>query len=235
MATKRFERLMATLREGYVPPKWASSPLDRACSCCAVSFTLAHFRVRKTGLDTHCKGCRKAAEAEREAKFPGRRAAQKREKRALNPGSSYTPAKAAQAKTTREKNRAWVAASVAKFKAEFPEEYAAKTGEKAMRRVAAKIQRTPTWSSPESCRVAYRLRVTLQKATGVRHAVDHSVPLRGKLVSGLHVAENLIVITHEENGIKGNRFDPMTYEWWPECCPKPPIKGTSPTLSEYMV
>jgi hypothetical protein len=233
MATKRFEKMMETLREGYVP-----QASFKVCVDCSLTMTLDFFYVKKgskDGFSYYCKACSRLRDVAYRGLFPDLTAGRKREKRALNPGSSYTPAKAAQAKTTREKNRAWVAASVAKFKAEFPEEYAAKTGEKAMRRVAAKIQRTPTWSSPESCRVAYRLRVTLQKATGVRHAVDHSVPLRGKLVSGLHVAENLIVITHEENGIKGNRFDPMTYEWWPECCPKPPIKGTSPTLSEYMV
>lgn len=125
-----------------------------------------------------------------------------------------------------EVGRRAVAKSTAKFKLENPEEYTATMGEKVVRREAAKIQRTPAWSLPEACRAVYRLRASIQKATGIRQAVDHSVPLRGKLVSGLHVPENLVVIPFEENASKGNRFDPMTYAWWPSCCPKPLQKAS---------
>jgi hypothetical protein len=208
----------------------------KRCPRCLGFFPLTQFGINKSardGLSYYCMSCQRGARLMSDAKLekedPGHKARLQRALRLKKPGSTYTESRKAYVRANREKHRAWVAASTAKFKAEFPEEYATNNGEKVQRRAAAKIQRTPAWSSPESCRVVYRLRESIQKTTRVRHAVDHSVPLRGRLVSGLHVAENLIVITHEENGIKGNRFDPMTYEWWPECCPKPPTIGTLPT------
>jgi 5-methylcytosine-specific restriction endonuclease McrA len=70
-------------------------------------------------------------------------------------------------------------------------------------------QATPKWLSVEQkmeIRLKYRLAIELSRATGVRHAVDHEIPLQGEDVCGLHVPWNLRVITQEENLKKSNKL-----------------------------
>ena len=70
-------------------------------------------------------------------------------------------------------------------------------------------QATPKWLSPEhkmEIRLKYRLAIELSRRTGVRHAVDHIVPLQGEEVCGLHVPWNLEVVTQEENLKKSNKL-----------------------------
>ena len=73
---------------------------------------------------------------------------------------------------------------------------------------------TPKWLSPEQkmeIRLKYRLAIELSRSTGVRHAVDHVIPLQGEEVCGLHVPWNLRVITQDENLKKFNKLvDPST-------------------------
>ena len=70
-------------------------------------------------------------------------------------------------------------------------------------------QATPKWLSADQkmeIRLKYRLAIELSRATGVRHAVDHEIPLQGEDVCGLHVPWNLRVITQEENLKKSNKL-----------------------------
>ena len=68
---------------------------------------------------------------------------------------------------------------------------------------------TPKWLSAEQkmeIRLKYRLAIELSRRTGIRHAVDHMVPLQGENVCGLHVPWNLEVITQDENLKKSNKL-----------------------------
>lgn len=69
-----------------------------------------------------------------------------------------------------------------------------------MKRIAYKSFRTPIWSNLEAIKAIYA-------NCPEGHHVDHIIPLQGKLVSGLHVPENLQYLTAEENLAKGNKFE----------------------------
>jgi hypothetical protein len=58
-------------------------------------------------------------------------------------------------------------------------------------------------------RPIYDQAVALTRQTGIRHNVDHIVPLRHPLVCGLHVPANLQVLTAEQNRLKHNSFTPL--------------------------
>lgn len=65
---------------------------------------------------------------------------------------------------------------------------------------------TPKWASADAIQLFYILSEERQAETGVKHHVDHIVPIKGRLVCGLHVQTNLQVIPWRDNLSKGNRF-----------------------------
>ena len=79
----------------------------------------------------------------------------------------------------------------------------------AARRMAWRTERhkrAPAWRDREAIAAFYAEARRLTAETGVHHAVDHILPLRGKLVCGLHVEFNLQILTRLANSQKGNRF-----------------------------
>jgi hypothetical protein len=76
-------------------------------------------------------------------------------------------------------------------------------------REAGKLSRTPKWLSAADkalIRARYAEARWMTARTGIKHHVDHIVPLLGKSVSGLHVPWNLRVIPQRENTKKSNKF-----------------------------
>lgn len=69
------------------------------------------------------------------------------------------------------------------------------------RKLALKV-RTPAWADMNKISEIYRISEQL----GPEYTVDHIIPLRGEKVSGLHVPENLAIVTTSENFSKQNRW-----------------------------
>ncbi len=78
---------------------------------------------------------------------------------------------------------------------------------KVQRRNAAKKCAIPSWSDKEKIKRVYEIAARITKVTGVPHHVDHVIPLRGRLVSGLHVHDNLRVIAFDCNCSKSNHYE----------------------------
>lgn len=77
-----------------------------------------------------------------------------------------------------------------------------------------KVKRaTPPWANKAEIRKLYREARRLSDETGVRHNVDHIVPLKGERVCGLHVHYNLRVLPMAANLSKGNTFVEQESLW----------------------
>lgn len=77
------------------------------------------------------------------------------------------------------------------------------------KRQAYKLQRTPSWLTPHDYKVMeskYAMAAWLSAVVGREYHVDHTIPLRGKNVSGLHVPDNLRIIPAKDNLEKGNKY-----------------------------
>jgi hypothetical protein len=78
------------------------------------------------------------------------------------------------------------------------------------KRYTEKLLRMPRWLTREDLkmiRTLYELAALKTKETGIMWHVDHIIPLKGKLVSGLHVPANLQVIEGRLNIMKNNKFE----------------------------
>lgn len=75
---------------------------------------------------------------------------------------------------------------------------------------ARRLKASPRWlnkSQKEQMKQFYILARRFSEETGIKHTVDHIIPLRSSTVCGLHVPWNLQVITLVENSKKHNSYD----------------------------
>ena len=64
----------------------------------------------------------------------------------------------------------------------------------------------PKWANKTAIDEIYARAKKLSEETGIPHEVDHIIPTKHPLVCGLHVENNLQIITQRENQMKSNKF-----------------------------
>lgn len=78
--------------------------------------------------------------------------------------------------------------------------------EKGRARTAHVANRTPVWAQRDKIKALYLEARTLRDA-GIDCVVDHVIPLKGKLVCGLHCEFNLQIISRIDNAKKHAKFN----------------------------
>ena len=116
-----------------------------------------------------------------------------------------------------------------------------KVNAKIARRRATKKNATPFWANQEHIQDFYTEAKEREKLTGLKHHVDHIYPLKSDFLCGLHVEDNLQVLTAEENISKQNRTWPgqlpcqtgrgADHDWWRELNERIQSPSTSGGLS----
>ncbi len=81
-----------------------------------------------------------------------------------------------------------------------------KVAARTSKRKANRLLATPKWADLGAIEIFYSEARKITEATGVKHQVDHIVPLQGENVRGLHVSWNLQILTASENSRKKNHM-----------------------------
>lgn len=183
----------------------------KTCTKCNQEKSLDSFnkdKTRKDGLFPHCRSCTSLYKKVHRESHKEELEQKKREWRAKNKDKvrDYFA-------KYRANNREAINASQAKYLsknkdvcssriAEWRKSNQAKQLAYRWERIAKQEQRTPAWADKNLIRLVYEFSAEL----GTDYEVDHIYPIRGEMVSGLHVPQNLRVIKRSSNRSKGNKM-----------------------------
>jgi hypothetical protein len=169
---------------------------EKLCAKCGCSKPHSEFGAngaRKDGVQTYCRTCTKqymAAKAYDKVRWVEHKGAEseRNKKYRMSRADTLKPVDRARSLLNRKLNPGRVRAH----------NIARKHGEK---------RATPVWADMGAINAIYAEAKSLEAKDGIRRHVDHEIPLKHKLVCGLHVQSNLRVLTAAENMSKHNRFD----------------------------
>lgn len=172
----------------------------KKCSRCSVEKELSCFARQSSardGLQNYCKQCNTIYTRNRRAAnpVPHRESVKQWIKANSKKHSEYCKK---WADKNKEKRR--------EIQKAFHKRHPHKSAAKVTRRKRAQGNATPAWANRFFIEEIYHLAQLRTKATGVKHHVDHIIPLRGEFVCGLHVENNLRVIPEKESLSKGRKL-----------------------------
>ena len=98
---------------------------------------------------------------------------------------------------------------IAEYRKNYAKENAGSINNRTAKRRAKKLKASPEWADNWKIKQYYTVARKLTESTGIQFVVDHIIPLQSKIVSGLHVENNLQIITEHENAVKHNKFEPI--------------------------
>lgn len=187
----------------------------KVCTLCLLLKDDCDFHSSKRdGLKSNCKSCIKKTNAVRylenkshinatsiawQVKNKDRRNAKAAEWRKSNPEKVIAASKK------------WRDGNLIKAKA-YVASYAklnkSANNERCAKRRSFCLSAQPKWADKRKMRKIYLEAAKRSKNEGTLFHVDHIVPLRSKIVCGLHVESNMQILKAEENSSKGNRYWP---------------------------
>jgi len=103
------------------------------------------------------------------------------------------------------------------YQREYTKKYPERNCAHVSRRRAMEHGATPNWANSEVVNDFYKRASAWSKLSGENWEVDHIVPLKSKIVCGLHCEQNLTIVEASKNRSKGNR-------WWPDMPEPEPLK-----------
>lgn len=208
------------------------SPLLKKCSKCQEAKELSEFHTGSQGLYPSCKVCKrlvqamyyknnkeKAQEKMKQYRDKNREELKAKSRAAYEADPEKFKLLTRQARIkdpekAKRRERAYHHNNKEKRKA-LSKQYRQKNSDRVRANNAARraeqIRRTPKWLTKgdlEFMRMIYQLAKGMEIATGIKHHVDHIYPLLGDFVSGLHVPDNLQILTAAENISKHNKWVP---------------------------
>lgn len=80
------------------------------------------------------------------------------------------------------------------------------------RYVEQKILATPPWVTHRAMLELHIRKLQISEDSGIKHTLDHIIPLNHPMVCGLNVPWNIQIVPHWHNARKSNRFSPEQME-----------------------
>lgn len=202
---------------------------QKLCKICNKSKQVSDFSMhtgRQDGLTSQCKTCKSAYDKARYEKNKEKYKENAKEWRDANPERSRelidrhrkenknlynarqrkirleNPERlASYSKRYREKNPE----KVRQFQIDWRHNNRDKARASVRTKQAQRRQAMPSWANKKAIGRIYSQARILELSDGIERHVDHIIPINGRLVCGLHVENNLQILTAKENMCKSNR------------------------------